>query len=41
MVDWHASSSTHLVSWKDHEVIFSLKEIPWARKPALGAGRDG
>src|SRR5512143_1972247 len=32
MVDWHAFSSTDLVSWTDHGVIFTLKEIPWAKK---------
>jgi beta-xylosidase len=32
MVDWHAFSSTDLVHWTDHGVIFSLKDIPWAKK---------
>jgi beta-xylosidase len=32
MVDWHAFSSTDLVSWTDHGAIFSLKDIPWAAK---------
>lgn len=32
MVDWHAFSSTDLVNWTDHGVIFGLKDIPWAKK---------
>jgi len=32
MVDWHAFSSTDLVRWTDHGVIFSLRDIPWAKK---------
>jgi len=32
MVDWHAFSSTDLVNWIDHGVIFSLKDIPWAKR---------
>ena len=32
MVDWHAFSSTDLVDWTDHGVIFSLKDIPWAKR---------
>ena len=32
MVDWHAFSSTDLVTWTDHGVIFCLKDIPWAKK---------
>jgi beta-xylosidase len=32
MVDWHAFSSTDLVDWTDHGVIFGLKDIPWAAK---------
>jgi len=36
MVDWHVFSSTDLVRWADHGVIFSLKDIPWLRS---GPGR--
>lgn len=32
MVDWHTFSSTDLVNWKDHGVIFSLKDITWSKK---------
>jgi len=32
MVDWHAFSSTDLLTWTDHGVIFSLQDIPWAKK---------
>lgn len=34
MVDWHAFSTDDMVHWKDHGVIFSLKDIPWATKDA-------
>ena len=30
MIDWHAFSSTDLVNWVDHGVIFSLDDISWA-----------
>ena len=30
MTDWHVFSSTDLVHWKDHGVIFSLDDIQWA-----------
>lgn len=32
MVDWHAFSSTDLVTWTDHGVVFSLRDLPWATK---------
>jgi beta-xylosidase len=32
MVDWHVFSTDDLVTWKDHGVIFSLKDITWADK---------
>ena len=32
MVDWHAFSSTDLVTWTDHGVIFSLQDLSWAKK---------
>jgi beta-xylosidase len=32
MVDWHTFSSTNLVDWTDHGVIFSLKDLTWADK---------
>ena len=34
MFDWHAFSSNDLVHWKDHGVIFSLKETTWAKRYA-------
>ena len=34
MVDWHAFSTDDMVHWKDHGVIFSLKDITWADKHA-------
>ena len=34
MTDWHCFSSTDLVNWKDHGVIFGLKDITWADKYA-------
>jgi arabinoxylan arabinofuranohydrolase len=30
MRDWHCFSSTDLVHWEDHGVIFSLDEVSWA-----------
>ncbi|NQT25722.1 family 43 glycosylhydrolase [candidate division KSB1 bacterium] len=30
MKDWHVFSSTDLVNWMDHGVIFSLQDITWA-----------
>jgi arabinoxylan arabinofuranohydrolase len=32
MVDWHCFSSEDLVHWRDHGVIFGLKDITWAKK---------
>ena len=32
MVDWHCFSSTDLVNWIDHGVIFGLKDLTWASK---------
>ncbi|HEV2644965.1 MAG TPA: family 43 glycosylhydrolase [Acidobacteriaceae bacterium] len=34
MVDWHVFSTADMVHWKDHGVIFSLKDITWAKKYA-------
>ena len=34
MVDWHAFSSTDLVNWTDHGVIFGVKNLTWASKYA-------
>jgi arabinoxylan arabinofuranohydrolase len=34
MVDWHAFSTTDMIHYKDHGVIFSLKDITWATKYA-------
>jgi len=31
-VDWHAWSSSDLVNWTDHGVIFSMKDSGWATK---------
>jgi beta-xylosidase len=33
-IDWHVFSSTDLVDWKDHGVIFSLEDISWANRKA-------
>ena len=33
-LDWHAFSTDDMVHWKDHGVIFSLKDITWADKHA-------
>jgi len=29
MTEWHTFSSADLVNWKDHVVIFGLKDIVW------------
>jgi beta-xylosidase len=34
MFDWHAFSTTDMEHWKDNGVIFSLKDITWAKKYA-------
>ena len=34
MVDWHAFSTDDMIHFKDHGVIFSLKDITWADKHA-------
>jgi arabinoxylan arabinofuranohydrolase len=34
MVDWHVFSTTDMVHYKDHGLIFSLKDITWATKHA-------
>lgn len=34
MVDWHAFSTTDLVNYKDHGVIFSLDHTTWAKRYA-------
>ena len=34
MVDWHVFSTDDMTHWKDHGVIFSLKDITWADKHA-------
>jgi beta-xylosidase len=34
MVDWHVFSSDDLVTWKDHGVIFGLRDITWAKRYA-------
>ena len=31
MFDWHVFSTDDMVHWKDHGVIFSLKDITWAK----------
>ena len=33
-VDWHVFSTDDLAKWTDHGVIFSLKDISWAKKEA-------
>lgn len=33
-VDWHVFSTSDMVKWKDHGVIFSLKDVSWADKDA-------
>lgn len=30
MLDWHAFSSSDLVNWTDHGVIFGVKDLTWA-----------
>jgi beta-xylosidase len=34
MVDWHAFSSTDLVHWTDHGIIFQLSDLTWANRHA-------
>ncbi|MDT0643460.1 family 43 glycosylhydrolase [Zunongwangia sp. F363] len=34
MADYHVFSSADLVTWEDHGVILSQKEVPWADKDA-------
>jgi hypothetical protein len=34
MVDWRVLSTGEMVHWKDHGVIFSLRDITWADKHA-------
>src|SRR5664279_5664568 len=34
MVDWHAFSSTDLVHWTDHGIIFQLSDRTWANRYA-------
>ena len=34
MIDWHVFSTDDMLHWKDHGVIFSLKDITWADKHA-------
>ncbi len=34
MVDWHCFSSTNLVNWTDHGVIFGVDNLTWASKNA-------
>ena len=34
MVDWHAFSTDDMIHFKDHGVIFSLKDVTWANKHA-------
>jgi beta-xylosidase len=44
MVDWHVFSTDDMIHWKDHGVIFSLKNITWADKHAWAPDcieRDG
>jgi arabinoxylan arabinofuranohydrolase len=44
MVDWHCFSSTDLVHWQDHGIIFSLKDVAWADRWAWAPDcmeRDG
>jgi arabinoxylan arabinofuranohydrolase len=31
MFDWHVFSTDDMIHWKDHGVIFSLKDITWAK----------
>lgn len=37
MVDWHVFSSEDMITWKDHGVAFSLKDIAWADEEAWAA----
>ena len=34
MVDWHVFSTDDMVAWRDHGVVFSLKDITWAKRRA-------
>jgi len=34
MVDWHAFSTTDLVNWTDHGIIFQLSDLTWANRHA-------
>lgn len=34
MVDWHVFSTDDMKTWTDHGVIFSLKDVTWAKKEA-------
>jgi beta-xylosidase len=34
MVDWHVFSTDDVVKWTDHGLIFSLKDITWAKEEA-------
>ena len=34
MVDWHVFSSDDLITWTDHGVAFSLKDLTWAKEEA-------
>lgn len=34
MVDWHAFSSTDLVNWTDHGIIFQVSDLTWAQRYA-------
>jgi len=34
MVDWQVFSTDDMLHWKDHGVIFSLKDVKWATKHA-------
>lgn len=44
MKDWHVFSTDDMKTWTDHGVIFSLKDISWAKEEAWAPdciGRDG
>ena len=34
MIDWHVFSTVDMLHWKDHGMVFSLKDIGWADKHA-------
>ena len=38
MEDYHVFSSENLTDWKDHGVIVSQENVPWALKTVYGVG---